>query len=56
MHFAHVIACMSEQENHHPEPRLRYNACAVHDRTQDVGGLSENGFICAAKVDTMVNI
>lgn len=54
MLFANVLAWMSEQENHHPELRLRYNACAVHYRTHDVGGLSENDFICAAKIDTLV--
>lgn len=55
MLFANVIAWMSEQENHHPELRLRYNACTVHYRTHDVGGLSENDFICAAKIDTLAN-
>ncbi|MDM7322570.1 MAG: 4a-hydroxytetrahydrobiopterin dehydratase [Gammaproteobacteria bacterium] len=54
--FANVIAWLAEQENHHPELRLRYNTCAVHYRTDDVGGLSENDFICAAKIDTLVTL
>lgn len=56
MLLANVIAWISEQENHHPELRLRYNACAVHYRTHDVGGLSENDFICAAKIDALANL
>lgn len=56
MLFANAVAWLAEHENHHPELRLRYNACAVHYRTHDVGGLSENDFICAAKIDALVTL
>jgi 4a-hydroxytetrahydrobiopterin dehydratase len=56
MSFANVVAWLAEQENHHPELRLRYNACVVHYRTHEVGGLSLNDFICAAKIDTLTKL
>jgi len=54
MMFANAVAWVAERENHHPELRLRYNSCAVHFRTHSVGGLSENDFICAAKIDALL--
>lgn len=54
MVFANAVAWISEREEHHPELRLRYNYFAVHYRTHDVGGLSENDFICAAKIDALL--
>ncbi len=54
MGFVNAVAWMAECENHHPELRVRYNACAVHYSTHDVGGLSENDFICAARIDALI--
>jgi 4a-hydroxytetrahydrobiopterin dehydratase len=33
---------------------VRYNTCRVLYRTTAIDGLSENDFICAAKVDQLV--
>lgn len=54
MLFANAIAWIAERENHHPELRLGYNTCVVQYRTHDVGGLSDNDFICAAKIDALL--
>ncbi|MEW6764796.1 MAG: 4a-hydroxytetrahydrobiopterin dehydratase [Pseudomonadota bacterium] len=54
MGFVNAVAWMAECENHHPELRVRYNACAVRYSTHDVGGLSENDFICAARIDAQL--
>jgi 4a-hydroxytetrahydrobiopterin dehydratase len=33
---------------------VHYDRCVVRFSTHDVGGLSENDFICAAKADELV--
>jgi 4a-hydroxytetrahydrobiopterin dehydratase len=49
--FVNVLAAMAEAENHHPDLELGYGRCGVRFNTHDVGGLSLNDFICAAKTD-----
>ncbi len=51
MAFVNAIAWMAHQENHHPDMEIGYNYCLVKYSTHTIGGLSENDFICAAKVD-----
>lgn len=54
MAFVNAIAWMAHQENHHPDLEVHYNFCVVHYNTHAIGGLSENDFICAAKVNALV--
>ena len=54
MAFVNAIAWISHREDHHPELLVGYNTCTVRYNTHSVGGLSENDFICAAKVDQLV--
>lgn len=56
MLFVQAVAWFAERENHHPELHLRYNTCTVYYQTHDVGGLSENDFIAAAKIDTLLTL
>lgn len=56
MSFVNAVAWMAERENHHPELTVGYNTCTVRYSTHDVGGLSENDFICAAKIDALTHI
>lgn len=51
--FVNAIAWMAHQENHHPDLEVGYNHCTVHYSTHAIQGLSENDFICAAKVDAL---
>lgn len=51
MGFVNAIAWMANQENHHPDLEVGYNYCVVKYNTHAIGGLSENDFICAARVD-----
>jgi 4a-hydroxytetrahydrobiopterin dehydratase len=51
MAFVNAIAFISHQEDHHPELCIGYNSCQVTYTTHAINGLSENDFICAAKVD-----
>jgi 4a-hydroxytetrahydrobiopterin dehydratase len=51
MAFVNAIAWIANQENHHPDMEVGYNYCVVNFMTHAIKGLSENDFICAAKVD-----
>lgn len=53
--FVNAIAWVSHHEDHHPDLEVHYNKCVVRYSTHSVGGLSENDFICAAKVDALTN-
>lgn len=52
--FVNAIAWMTHQENHHPDLEVGYNRCVVRYYTHSIQGLSENDFICAAKVDALL--
>jgi 4a-hydroxytetrahydrobiopterin dehydratase len=54
MAFVNATAWVSHQENHHPDLEVGYNKCRVRYSTHSVGGLSENDFICAAKVEALM--
>ncbi len=53
MSFVNALAHMANREDHHPDLGVHYDRCVVRYSTHDVGGLSENDFICAAKADTL---
>lgn len=53
MAFVNAIAWVAHQENHHPDLEVGYNTCLVRYQTHAVGGLTENDFICAAKIDEL---
>jgi len=53
MAFVNAIAWIANQENHHPDMEVGYNYCVVKFSTHAIKGLSENDFICAAKVDEL---
>ena len=54
--FVNAVAWMTHREDHHPDMAVGYNKCRVQYSTHAVGGLSENDFICAAKVDALFKI
>ena len=49
-----ATAWISHRENHHPDLEVGYNKCRVRYSTHAIGGLSENDFICAAKVEALL--
>ncbi len=53
MSFVNAVAHIANTEDHHPDLSLGYNYCDVVFTTHSIGGLSENDFICAAKVDRL---
>lgn len=56
MAFVNAVAWVSHRENHHPDINLGYNQCRVKYTTHALAGLSENDFICAAKIDTLFRL
>ena len=52
MNFVNEVADIANAQDHHPDMEVGYNRCAVKYSTHSVGGLSENDFICAAKVES----
>jgi 4a-hydroxytetrahydrobiopterin dehydratase len=53
MSFVNAIAHIANTEDHHPDLQVGYDYCRVRYSTHAIGGLSENDFICAAKVDAL---
>ena len=51
--FVNALAWVAHREDHHPELGVNYNRCTVRFSTHSVHGLSENDFICAAKIDAL---
>lgn len=56
MAFVNAIAWVSHRENHHPELTVGYKDCRVRYWTHAIDGLSENDFICAAKLNRLLEI
>jgi len=53
MAFVNAVASIAHREDHHPDLEVHYNRCVVRFSTHDVGGLSLNDLICAAKVEDL---
>ena len=49
--FINKVAEVAESEGHHPDIHVHWNLVKLVLWTHDVGGLSENDFILAAKLD-----
>lgn len=49
--FVNRMAEVAETEGHHPDFTVHYNKVEVEIWTHAIGGLSENDFILAAKID-----
>jgi 4a-hydroxytetrahydrobiopterin dehydratase len=55
MSFVNALAHIANVEDHHPDLAVGYNYCHVRYATHAIKGLSENDFICAAKIDRIVS-
>ena len=56
MAFVNASAWISHREDHHPDLEVGYNKCTVTYSTHSVGGLSENDFTCAAKIEALMKL
>ena len=53
MAFVNAVAWIANAEDHHPDLEVGYDYCRVTFSTHSIGGLSQNDFICAAKIDAL---
>ena len=51
INFVNKVAEIAEGEGHHPDMQIHYNKVVLELSTHAIGGLSENDFILAAKID-----
>jgi 4a-hydroxytetrahydrobiopterin dehydratase len=56
MAFVNAAAWISHLEDHHPDMTVGYSQCRVEYVTHAISGLSENDFICAAKLDRLFGL
>jgi 4a-hydroxytetrahydrobiopterin dehydratase len=54
MAYVNALAFIAHAEDHHPDLGVHYDRCVVRFSTHDVGGLSINDFICAAKAESLL--
>ncbi len=54
MAFVNALAWIAHSEDHHPDLEVGYARCLVTYSTHDVGGLSLNDFISAAKTESLL--
>lgn len=53
MAFVGKVAELAEAEGHHPDFHIFYNRVVLESWTHAIGGLSENDFILAAKINNI---
>jgi len=53
MSFVNALAHIANIEDHHPDLEVGYDYCRVRYATHAIDGLSDNDFICAAKIDAL---
>ena len=54
MSFVNQVARVAEEEDHHPIMQVHYGKVIIELRTHSIGGLSENDFILAAKINQLI--
>lgn len=52
--FINAVGFMANQADHHPDLEAGYGHCRLRWSTHDCGGLSMNDFICAARVEHLL--
>lgn len=52
MFFANEVAAVATSEDHHPDMHISFKRVVIELTTHAIGGLSENDFILASKIET----
>jgi len=52
--FVNAVAWISHTENHHPIMEVGFRDATIFYWTHAINGISDNDFICAAKVNNLV--
>ncbi len=55
MEFVNRVARIAEEEGHHPDIAIHWNKVDLLLWTHKIGGLHENDFILAAKIDRLLD-
>jgi len=55
VYHANLAAWLADQSGHHPDVAFGWGYCAVTFTTHEANGLTDNDFICAAKLDRMLS-
>lgn len=55
MQFVNKVAEIAESEGHHPDIAIHYNQVAIELWTHAIGGLHQNDFIVASKIDKLIS-
>jgi len=53
-YLANLCAWLADREGHHPDISFGVGYCHVSLSTHDVGGLTENDFIWAARLEVLI--
>jgi 4a-hydroxytetrahydrobiopterin dehydratase len=53
MSFVNAVAHIANSEDHHPDIECGWGYVRIRYQTHAIGGLHENDFICAAKIDAL---
>ena len=53
LEFAQKVGKLAETEDHHPNIHIYYKRVVIDLSTHSIGGLSENDFIVAAKIEDL---
>ncbi len=51
--FVNAVGAIAEAEGHHPDVLLTYTTVTITLSTHSLGGLTENDFIVASKIDEL---
>jgi len=54
MAFVNALAWIAHRDDHHPDIEVGYKTCHVRYSTHAIKGLSMNDFICAAKINALL--
>jgi 4a-hydroxytetrahydrobiopterin dehydratase len=55
MAFVNQVADVANEQDHHPDIRILYSRVQLKLSTHKIGGLSQNDFILAAKIDRLAD-
>ncbi len=53
--MANLMAWLGDRQGHHPDIAFGWGYCSVTYTTHEIDGLSDNDFICAAKLDQIID-
>jgi 4a-hydroxytetrahydrobiopterin dehydratase len=54
MSFVNAVAHIANGQDHHPDIECGWGYCRIRYQTHAIGGLHENDFICAARIDALI--